>query len=242
MVGSGDGSSPLARGLPADAADAGEGRGIIPARAGFTPARVPGRGSPVDHPRSRGVYSPRSIRCPTGPGSSPLARGLRHVVEDRVGVVGIIPARAGFTSRRRSGTTSERDHPRSRGVYMDEEAIGQPDYGSSPLARGLPLHVLGVPGPARIIPARAGFTRVSAPPPGRGEDHPRSRGVYSRIRLHALMGLGIIPARAGFTGCATTCVRRRRDHPRSRGVYRPAMAGSRNHGGSSPLARGLPAD
>ena len=61
---------------------------------------------------------------------------------------------------------------------MDEEAIGQPDYGSSPLARGLQKPALAFAGVVGIIPARAGFTR---PVGGRGpgfEDHPRSRGVY----------------------------------------------------------------
>ena len=52
------GSSPLARGLPRRAAVGHGGRGIIPARAGFTrakPAQVVRAG---DHPRSRGVYPP----------------------------------------------------------------------------------------------------------------------------------------------------------------------------------------
>ena len=71
----------------------------------------------------------------------------------------------------------------------------------------------------RIIPARAGFTRIAENPLGLGMDHPRSRGVYQGTsRTHSvpygssplarglpqprlrLLGLRrIIPARAGFT-------------------------------------------
>ena len=51
-----EGSSPLARGLPARPAGGGVHRGIIPARAGFTVLRGPGHLGRRDHPRSRGVY------------------------------------------------------------------------------------------------------------------------------------------------------------------------------------------
>ena len=135
------GSSPLARGLPAETAKRAEEARIIPARAGFTaPARVKG-GTSRDHPRSRGVYwtctSPRGRPA----GSSPLARGLqpgdeRTQIERR-----IIPARAGFTDANAASFAHNSDHPRSRGVYG--------------LVRGGPCTC------QRIIPARAGFT-VSA--------------------------------------------------------------------------------
>ena len=73
-------------------------------------------------------------------------------------ILGIIPARAGFTrppSRRR---LSSRDHPRTRGVY----------------GGGAVLPLLG----AGIIPARAGFTNGSDHFSVLTEDHPRTRGVY----------------------------------------------------------------
>ena len=113
----------------------------------------------------------------------------------------------------------------------------------------------------RIIPARAGFTAGAHPPDGQGPDHPRSRGVYCRrVRVlgywggssplarglhtltHTLMeGNGIIPARAGFTRRERSAPTMRRDHPRSRGVYRGDKGDQGERGGSSPLARGLPA-
>ena len=70
---------------------------IIPARAGFTSAGLIGQDAGTDHPRSRGVYRRGRLRIGGCRGSSPLARGLLVVVGDEVHVVGIIPARAGFT-------------------------------------------------------------------------------------------------------------------------------------------------
>jgi len=54
-----DGSSPLARGLPArELGDIARVR-IIPARAGFTSGLRIVEANLQDHPRSRGVYCPR---------------------------------------------------------------------------------------------------------------------------------------------------------------------------------------
>ena len=135
-------------------------------------------------------------------------------------------------------------------------------HGSSPLARG--LQYPGGPGKLdqRIIPARAGFTRHDHPHRPTHGDHPRSRGVYSarltRSRrltgssplargllgrtLWRLLILRIIPARAGFTAMDMAACLLNRDHPRSRGVYGGMGAGHHGLGGSSPLARGLPAN
>ena len=71
------GSSPLARGLRRREQGRLTGRGIIPARAGFT-QRLPGAGpGRRDHPRSRGVYNETEGRDTDVSGSSPLARGLQ---------------------------------------------------------------------------------------------------------------------------------------------------------------------
>ena len=134
--------------------------------------------------------------------------------------------------------------------------------GSSPLARGL-QRLLELDVRVRgIIPARAGFTSLRRPPRKRHPDHPRSRGVYSgesslprlltgssplarglhhQLR-HRQAADRIIPARAGFTTETRGAPPRRPDHPRSRGVYSQPGASLPTLSGSSPLARGLPAD
>ena len=122
-------------------------------------------GCSADHPRSRGVYKNNKNIVSGVAGSSPLARGLLDGVVLAVAGEGIIPARAGFTTRRprrqrdpgiipaRAGFTpfmiatavSAGDHPRSRGVYDAAEEPACLDVGSSPLARGLHLAILGIP-------------------------------------------------------------------------------------------------
>ena len=132
--------------------------GIIPARAGFTAARSASRKGAPDHPRSRGVYGGYGWVPRHEEGSSPLARGLRAVLD--VGEQGprIIPARAGFTSTRASSSASTTDHPRSRGVYLLQSMRVMSPWGSSPLARGLQRGCKCISPVRRIIPARAGFT------------------------------------------------------------------------------------
>ena len=195
----------------------------------------------------------------TRPGSSPLARGLHSPIRQSSRRPRIIPARAGFTVSWVLGADHPRDHPRSRGVYVlvGEGATRVP--GSSPLARGLRTRRRRCGSPARIIPARAGFTGDPRVLVAEQADHPRSRGVYKlrfpfpfaktgssplarglRMRRGLVAGeRGIIPARAGFTGTRTFPRMCGWDHPRSRGVYDAAVPTPRVISGSSPLARGL---
>ena len=192
-------------------------------------------------------------------GSSPLARGLLFFKPYRGLTPRIIPARAGFTSRSPTARSRRRDHPRSRGVYRRWSVVVMWCSGSSPLARGLRYRPCRRGPPARIIPARAGFTLRVGPFAFLLRDHPRSRGVYvgggverdhaagssplARGLHSSLMirpdQLRIIPARAGFTARRTRARRSRADHPRSRGVYSPWLSAVSARWGSSPLARGL---
>ena len=241
------GSSPLARGLPDFAVGDRPAVGIIPARAGFTWRPITPPGYPGDHPRSRGVYATHPGHPRPGMGSSPLARGLRRIAALVVVMVGIIPARAGFTAFRFVRTFVRRDHPRSRGVYRVARFVSSRVAGSSPLARGLPP----APPVARerlgIIPARAGFTVSPASVLAVRADHPRSRGVYAtratlRRRPSGSSPLArglrtgpdrgaecrrIIPARAGFTPTPPAPSPTPTDHPRSRGVYRDRSRATR---------------
>ena len=254
-----DGSSPLARGLRGTGRRVSLAGRIIPARAGFT-ARLTGTSQRIgDHPRSRGVY--RIFRFPMSRyfGSSPLARGLRGSHRPQRLARRIIPARAGFTYLDGIQEAQSLDHPRSRGVYISDEALREASGGSSPLARGL-LTVSPVPPPLPgIIPARAGFTTGSLLSATMRPDHPRSRGVYMGRDKPVTLEKGssplarglpgprgdgrpvgrIIPARAGFTRRRAEACPGRADHPRSRGVYCGDHAADFGGGGSSPLARGL---
>ena len=92
-----EGSSPLARGLLADDGLSRDRGGIIPARAGFTGGLADTTPPQGDHPRSRGVYSTTSALSISALGSSPLARGLLIHRNVEIGLMRIIPARAGFT-------------------------------------------------------------------------------------------------------------------------------------------------
>ena len=152
------GSSPLARGLQLDVWQTWVRTGIIPARAGFTLSTAQKMKSVSDHPRSRGVYSRAELDQYLKEGSSPLARGLRPALLVCVIGGGIIPARAGFTSRNRGPDRARKDHPRSRGVYSAHSRGHAGEYGSSPLARGLQAPHEDARDHAGIIPARAGFT------------------------------------------------------------------------------------
>ena len=155
---------------------------------------------------------------------------------------------------------SAEDHPRSRGVYAFAISTLTEAFGSSPLARGLPIVIRAVHGACRIIPARAGFTTQVNLNDATVADHPRSRGVYVRqirkwiagagssplargllcVLLDAEEQLRIIPARAGFTRTHRLLHPAAPDHPRSRGVYGIPGVILVGRIGSSPLARGLP--
>ena len=132
------GSSPLARGLLAGPAAKVFAHRIIPARAGFTISISSSFLEMMDHPRSRGVYGMSLIFRRSRVGSSPLARGLRFGEMHAAARLRIIPARAGFTLSMITGVAPAGDHPRSRGVYECVLSVLPPNFGSSPLARGLP--------------------------------------------------------------------------------------------------------
>ena len=101
--------------------------------------------------------------------------------------------------------------------------MGNDAFGSSPLARGLPcVEHIEVPRPG-IIPARAGFTGLTAPPLApRWGSSPLARGLLTLEKLSRFLG-GIIPARAGFTYVYVSKLGSMQDHPRSRGVYNHSL-------------------
>ena len=134
--------------------------------------------------------------------------------------------------------------------------------GSSPLARGTPQSRENSFCITRLIPARAGNT------PWRGRSaniraaHPRSRGEHIPTHFLPTPFLGssplargtplrvkpisptrrLIPARAGNTGTFWRYYPSYTAHPRSRGEHLRTVVSPGISSGSSPLARGTPAD
>ena len=173
--------------------------------------------------------------------------------------MGIIPARAGFTTPPRRRIRRPRDHPRSCGVYLQFGRLQIQIPGSSPLVRGLPVSATVLILFSWIIPARAGFTPSATAVVIALGDHPRSCGVYGVPEKPGVMVRGssplvrgllairtalsaasrIIPARAGFTRYRSPRRRPSPDHPRSCGVYRNEIMSNLPRKGSSPLVRGL---
>ncbi len=232
------GSSPLARGGHGAGAGAAHPRRLIPARAGRTDSHPRHPGSGAAHPRSRGA----DHHCRTGArrdaGSSPLARGGLRAGRWHVRCRGLIPARAGRTSRTHPCGRCRRAHPRSRGAHADGDSAAGLRPGSSPLARSGPLSDLHVVGRAGLIPARAGRTLACI---HRTVSHhgssPLARGGLLRHH-HGRRQRGLIPARAGRTPSRPWQTATRRAHPRSRGADLEQSIGGVDAVGSSPLARG----
>ena len=151
-----------------------------------------------DHPRSRGEYTATWSTVFTRTGSSPLSRGIRIVLLPIAKAVGIIPALAGNTGQEAVEGHSHRDHPRSRGEYVDFQAETRPGHGSSPLSRGILVQRFSMGRQSRIIPALAGNTAVYVTETLSDRDHPRSRGEYSLFREHYANGGGSSPLSRGI--------------------------------------------
>ena len=179
-----------------------------------------------------------------------------------VGVVGLIPARAGNTRVVRLRPALSGAHPRSRGEHPCASSARSWCRGSSPLARGTRRGCRQHLTRSGLIPARAGNTMFPAWINLTAGAHPRSRGEHVWVVRFPVVplgssplargtrcedqvgvgGLGLIPARAGNTAtgwCGREC---RRAHPRSRGEHSKFLASSVMLRGSSPLARGTRAE
>ena len=111
------GSSPHVRGAQGRQQHGDSRRGIIPACAGSTGTDVGTPSNKRDHPRMCGEHVP-PIRVGGAPsGSSPHVRGALRPRKIRLHIRGIIPACAGSTLRRWTGSVPSRDHPRMCGEH-----------------------------------------------------------------------------------------------------------------------------
>ena len=192
------GSSPLSRGIPRLVPVPAALPGIIPALAGNTCLWQQGLLRRWDHPRSRGEYV--------------------LVAVDGGEEVGIIPALAGNTLQIIYRQVDERDHPRSRGEYHRHLISCGRAPGSSPLSRGIRNLRRLDQRPRGIIPALAGNTRLIISVPRTSEDHPRSRGEYTRSMMAPIEPEGSSPLSRGIP-------RSRAGAPPEGGII-PALAGN----------------
>ena len=248
------------RGKPAPAPRRLHPRGLIPARAGKTTCSTRGSPPTTAHPRACGEnptsVSPRVLSN----GSSPRVRGKLVRAVNAVHTSGLIPARAGKTSRSSPRRPGGRAHPRACGENLPRPMVPVWMAGSSPRVRGklrLPgIRAHGV----RLIPARAGkttpyglrVTMITAHPRACGENRsppgggascagssPRVRGK-PKLRNMSTQTLGLIPARAGKT-CANSATNTPTwAHPRACGENVWNVLEPIRNAGSSPRVRGKP--
>ena len=153
-----EGSSPLSRGIPPREEIELFIDRIIPALAGNTIIHRHEYLFDEDHPRSRGEYTVTPGNVTDYDGSSPLSRGIHEGVWNCKMTPGIIPALAGNTSSGCWMLCSGKDHPRSRGEYVQPFTKNDSYTGSSPLSRGIQFVLQTVLNDGRIIPALAGNT------------------------------------------------------------------------------------
>ena len=151
----------------------------------------------------------------------------------------LIPAYAGSTWPRLSGTTKSTAHPRLRGEHLPVTSV-------SSQVRGL-------------IPAYAGSTSPSSRCSWVSWAHPRLRGEHVSRDVQANLTEGsspltrgalvekfkagldwrLIPAYAGSTRSSSVGKASRSAHPRLRGEYAAVGDGAGCEVGSSPLTRGV---
>ncbi len=211
---------------------------LIPARAGRTRSGTRRSRAWTAHPRSRGADPICTCPMTVGDGSSPLARGGPGRVAPVWLARGLIPARAGRTRYGLAGEGPWRAHPRSRGADQGMDGGRQAHRGSSPLARGGPLHLRHDRADRRLIPARAGRTADAGRVSCHIGAHPRSRGADTHTVMTSPVSSGssplarggpdhdqrrheqlrLIPARAGRTLALLGRGSLNRAHPRSRGA------------------------
>ena len=132
------GSSPHARGAPAQRRGRVRALGIIPACAGSTPRIMTPLPRSRDHPRMRGEHQPYLGIELEMEGSSPHARGARASSRCHNRRIGIIPACAGSTCPSLLPCRLRTDHPRMRGEHPRGRYTIPCRLGSSPHARGAP--------------------------------------------------------------------------------------------------------
>ena len=187
------------RGKPGGAGNIGFQNRIIPARAGQTCPRV--------RTRTR------------RPGSSPRVRGKHVPIAGYQVGVRIIPARAGQTNPWRWPKGAPADHPRACGANQMMSANHHATSGSSPRVRGKHQIAHHVTARHRIIPARAGQTRMPKPTRRTIPDHPRACGANSSLAVLSCKAVGSSPRVRGKPGGTCSPCQFPGSSPRVRGKH-----------------------
>ena len=152
------GSSPRVRGkLLASLARVQNAR-LIPACAGKTLDRLPGRDRTAAHPRVCGENFLMPVKTLLIVGSSPRVRGKPATKSAYVLLLGLIPACAGKTSWEAQSRPQQRAHPRVCGENCVVFVFVILGTGSSPRVRGKPVFTDMEQLNSRLIPACAGKT------------------------------------------------------------------------------------
>ena len=231
---------------------------IIPADAGSTYQTVIVTLYISDHPRGCGEHSIIPWMNLSDCGSSPRMRGAR--ADDAVvrQLLGIIPADAWSTARRKSSPLKIWDHPRGCGEHVVAFLAHIGHGGSSPRMRGAQQVRRRKRVHHGITPADAGSTFYLTEQARTFGDHPRGCGEHdisvmgrtmssgSSPRMRGALRSGrsapgyrrIIPADAGSTHQAHPTVDGQGDHPRGCGEHLLITWSGHNPSGSSPRMRG----
>ena len=155
-----DGSSPRARGTPPLSTPKPTVQRFIPACAGNTRDIESDCLRTSVHPRVRGEHRDVVRADNAGDGSSPRARGTPWVPVSASVLLRFIPACAGNTTCRVTGSLHLTVHPRVRGEHPITKRLYRVAGGSSPRARGTPAQPSQQPRAERFIPACAGNTQT----------------------------------------------------------------------------------
>ena len=185
------------RGAPASRRQGGVRRGIIPAYAGSTFAKVSASWYPRDHPRVCGEHRGSSMSAPRRRGSSPRMRGAPPLPRHSHCGAGIIPAYAGSTRGHAGPARDAADHPRVCGEHRALLYLPAHFSGSSPRMRGALLGIADHPAHDGIIPAYAGSTVAGTAATAPRWDHPRVCGEHDSVTGWPLRFQGSSPRMRG---------------------------------------------
>ncbi|ABD09421.1 hypothetical protein Francci3_0027 [Frankia casuarinae] len=231
-------SSPHARGSSAHGVATPHRPAVVPARAGIFRTRLRRSETRSCRPRTRGDLPPGPARPRGRDESSPHARGSSLPIDPQLGILDVVPARAGIFLAQTWADDQRNRRPRTRGDLPSSLIPPPTSRRSSPHARGSSPEVFEKVEASRVVPARAGIFLAGpsgAATPGRSSPHARGSSpvVADRAQLR-----GVVPARAGIFPVPVPGRSARACRPRTRGDLPLAIqkvAGSR---GSSPHARG----